>query len=115
MTYYGDPIFRSSATAPFSQEGLPIFAGLFEATFQAGVGLTGGNDPIVRLDFSDDQGMTFSSEISRGSGKIGKYCQRTVLERKGDCHITRTIRLKITNPGRAKLIKLAANPELGVQ
>jgi len=115
LTYYGDPIFRSMATTPFSQDGLPIFAGLFEATFQAGVGLTGGDDPIVRLDFSDDGGRTFSSEISRGIGKIGKYGQRSVWERQGDFPVSRTIRLTITDPVRANLIRLAANPELGVQ
>jgi len=115
LTYYGDPIFRSMATTPFSQDGLPIFAGLFEATFQAGVGLTGGNDPVVRLDFSDDGGRTFSSEISRGIGKIGKYGQRSVWERQGDFPVSRTIRLTITDPVRANLIRLAANPELGVQ
>ena len=115
LDYYGDLIYRSSASSPFSQEGLPVFAGLFEATFQPGVGLTGGVDPQARLDFSDDSGRTFSSEINRGIGKIGKYGQRSVWERQGHFPVSRVVRMTITDPVRANLIRLAATPEVGVQ
>ena len=115
LTYYGDPIFRSSASSPFNQDGLPIFAGLFEATFGPGVGNTAGLDPQVRLDFSDNSGKTFSSEFSRGIGKIGEYERRSVWERQGRFPVSRVQRLTITDPVKADLVRLAATAEIGVQ
>ena len=117
MNYYGDEIFRSSATQPFSQDGLAIFAGEFEATFESGVGLTAGNgsDPQVRMDRSDDGGRTFNSETSRAIGKIGKFGQRSIWRRQGRFPVARTVRLTITDEVRANLIRLAATPEVGVQ
>ena len=117
LNYYGDEIFRSSATQPFSQDGLAIFAGEFEATFESGVGLTAGNgsDPQVRMDRSDDGGRTFNSETSRAIGKIGKFGQRSIWRRQGRFPVARTVRLTITDEVRANLIRLAATPEVGVQ
>lgn len=115
LTYYGDTIFMQSASQPFSQAGMELFAGSFEATFESGVGLTAGNDPQVRLDDSDDGGHTFRSERSRGIGKIGKYGQRAVWERQGSFPVSRTVRLTCTDPVRRNLIRLAATPELGTQ
>jgi hypothetical protein len=115
LDYYGDNIFIQSSSSPFSQNGVKLFAGLFEATFQAGVGLTGEGDPLVRLDFSDDGGRTFSSETRRGIGKIGQYGQRAVWERQGSFPVSRVIRLTITDKVRANLVRLAAEPELGTR
>lgn len=117
LTYYGEPIFRQMVTAPFSENGLPIFAGEFEATFESGVGLTTGqgSDPIVRMDKSDDGGRTFNSETRRTIGKIGEYGQRSIWRRQGRFPASRSVRLTITDPVRANLIKLAATPELGSQ
>jgi hypothetical protein len=117
LTYYGDPISRHMATQPFDSDGLPIFAGDFEATFQAGVGLTvgQGSEPVVRMDKSDDGGHTFSSETKRKIGKIGEYGHRTIWRRQGRFPVARTIRLTVTDPVRANLIRLAATPEVGVQ
>ena len=104
-------------TSPFSENGLPIFAGEFEATFESGVGLTtgDGSDPIVRMDKSDNGGRTFNSETRRTIGKIGEYGQRSIWRRQGRFPVARSIRLTITDPVRANLIKLAATPELGSQ
>jgi len=114
-TEYSDPVFRQAATKPFSQNGNKMFAGEFEATFEAGVGLTTGqgSNPIVRMDFSDD-GKTFSSEFSRSIGRIGEYGHETVWHRQGRIPSFRMIRLTITDPVKASLIRLAATPELGV-
>lgn len=113
LTYYGEPIFRQSTTAPFSADGVELFAGSFEATFQAGVGLTSGLNPQVRLDHSDNGGTTFKDERSRGIGKIGEYGQRAVWERQGSFPVSRVIRLTITDPVIANLIRIAATPEAG--
>ena len=116
-TEYGNPIFRQAATSPFTADGIAIFAGELEATFESGVGLTlgQGSDPVVRMDFSDDGGRTWSSEFSRSIGKIGKYEQRSLWRRQGRFPVARTIRLTITDPVKANLIKLAATAEAGTQ
>lgn len=115
LNYYGDDIWRRSVTSPFNNQGLPIFAGDFEATFESGVGLTNGNgsDPKVALDFSDDGGRTFSYSTNRSIGKKGKYGQRAVWTRQGRFPVARTIGLTVTDQVRANLIGLAATPESG--
>jgi len=117
LDYYGDEIYRQMTTAPFSENGLPIFAGELEATFESGVGLTTGqgSDPVVRMRLSDDGGRTFGNAISRSIGKIGKYGQRSIWRRQGRFPVSRMIRLTITDKVRANLIKLAATPDLGAQ
>lgn len=119
LDYYGDEIFRQMTSSPFGGEGVPIFAGEFEATFESGVGLTSGqgSDPLVRMSKSDDGGRTFppSSETRRTIGKIGKYGQRSIWRRQGRFPVSRMIRLTITDKVRANLIRLAATPEVGSQ
>jgi hypothetical protein len=117
LTYYGEHIYRRMVTAPFSQEGLPIFAGEFEATFENGVGLTTGqgSDPVVRMDKTDDGGRTFSPETKRNIGKIGEYGRRSIWRRQGRFPVQRSIGLTVTDPVRANLIRLAATPAVGVQ
>ena len=114
---YGAVMFRQESSQPFDNNGVTIFAGGFEATFESGVGLTTGqgSDPVVRMDFSDDGARTFGSETSRKIGKIGKYGQRSVWQRQGDFPVSRTVRLTITDPVRANLIRIAADPESGSQ
>jgi len=116
-TEYGNPIFWQAAFQPFSQDGTAIFAGDFEATFESGVGLTSGqgSNPVVRMDFSDDGGRTWSSEFSRSIGKIGAYSQRSIWRRQGRFPVARTIRFTITDPVPANLIKLTATIQIGAQ
>lgn len=115
LDYYGSEIWRRSITAPFANEGLPIFAGTFEATFESGVGLTSGNgsDPQVVMDYSDTGGRTFTDGVSRSIGKIGEYGQRSVWTRQGRFPVSRSIGLTITDKVRANLSGLAATPEGG--
>lgn len=112
---YGNVIFQQMATPPFSQAGTPVFAGEFEATFEAGVGLTTGqgSDPVVRMDFSDDGGRTFSKEFSRSIGKIGEYGHVALWRRQGRFPDQRIIRLTKTDPVKGNLVRLAATPQLG--
>ena len=114
---YGDVMFRQMSTQPFSQNGVSVFYSEFEATFESGVGLTTGQgeDPVVRMDFSDDGGRTFSSEFSRSIGKIGRYNQRAIWRRQGRFPVQRVQRLTITDPVKANLIRIAANAEAGTQ
>jgi len=116
-TEYDEQVFRQAALKPLSQDGIKIFAGELEADFEAGTGLTlgQGSDPIVRMDYSDDGGRTFSSEFSRSIGKIGEYGHETVWNRQGRFPNSRTIRFTVTDPVKATLIRIAATPELGSQ
>lgn len=117
FTEYGLNIFRQTTLQPFSVDGKTVFAGEFEAGFEGGLGLTTGqgSDPIVRMDFSDDGGRTFSYETFRRLGKIGEYGHRSIWKRQGDIPVARTIRLTVTDPIKANLNRLAATPELGTQ
>ena len=117
LDYYGDEIFRQMTTSPFSENGLPIFAGELEATFESGVGLTNGqgSDPKARMRKSDDGGRTFKGPFNRPIGKIGKYGQRSIWSRQGRFPVSRMIEITVTDKVRANLIKLAATPEVGSQ
>ena len=117
LDYYGEEITTFSITSPFSENGMALFAGEFEATLQSGVGLTSGqgSDPKIRMSFSDDGGRTFSDEFSRSIGKIGEYGHRSVWRQQGRFPVSRMIKLKITDKVRANLIRLAATPALGSQ
>lgn len=110
---YGETIFCQAATAPFSQNGTDIFAGEFCATFEAGVGLTGEDSPVVRMDFSDDGGKTWNFETSRELGKIGEYGRDALWRRQGRFPNSRTIRLTATDPVKRNLVRLSATPDLG--
>ena len=116
LTYYGEPILIQMTTSPFSANGLPIFAGEFEATFENGVGLTTGqgSDPQVIYSYSDNGGREpFLGNFKRGIGAIGKFEQRSVWRRQGRFPVSRTIRLTITEPVVSNLLRLAATPEAG--
>jgi hypothetical protein len=118
LSYYGDPILRSATTQPFNQDGLPLFAGEFEATFENGVGLTTGqgSDPQVIYSYSDNGGREpFLGNTKRSIGKIGRFEQRSIWRRQGRFPVARTIRLIVTEPVVANLLKLAATPEVGTQ
>ena len=112
---YGSAMFRSVATQPFNQDGLPVFAGEIEATFESGVGLTigQGSNPLVRMDYSDDGGRTFKPETTRSIGKIGEYNQRSIWRRQGRIPVSRTLRFTITDPVKANFLRLAATAEIG--
>ncbi len=116
-TEYNDLILLQATTKPFSQDGMKIFAGELEVDFEAGTGLTlgQGSNPVVRMDYSDDGGRTFSSEFSREIGKIGEYGHEVVWNRQGRFPNARTIRFTVTEPCKTTMIRIAATPELGDQ
>jgi hypothetical protein len=114
---FGDVLFWSKSTSPFSNQGQRSFFGEIELFMQAGEGLTTGqgSDPVVRMDFSDDGGRTFSSEFSRNYGKIGVFNQRTIWRRQGDIPNQRVLRFSGSDPVKRNILKLEANAEGGTQ
>lgn len=115
-TEYSEVMVQEKASKPFSANGLPFFAGTVQLTMESGVGLaTGqGSDPIVRMDFSDDGGRTFSSEFSRSYGKVGEYMSLPTWRRQGRIPKHRVIRFKTSDPVKSVIIKLEADVEVGV-
>lgn len=115
FTEYGDTTLKQATTKPFSSNGNSIFAGEFEATLEAGVGVTTGqgSSPVVMMEFSDDQGRNFTGPFKRDIGKIGDYGHETIWRRQGRFPNSRSIRLTITDPVNSNLIRLASTPELG--
>jgi len=114
---YGDVFFWSKSSAPFQQQGVAYFNGEIELFMEAGVGLTTGqgSEPIVRMDFSDDGGRTFSNEFSRTYGKIGRFDQRTIWRRQGRIPVSRVIRFTGSDPVKRNILRLESNAELGTQ
>jgi hypothetical protein len=103
-------IRRIRATSAVKNEGKNIFHHQLEIFFEHGVGLiTGqGSDPQAMLQYSDDGGHTWSSELWRSAGKIGKYEWRAVWNRLGASR-HRNYRLIVTDP--VKWVVTGANLE----
>ena len=116
-TQYDDNVLRSATLKPIAENGIAIFAGELEATFQAGVGLTTGqgSDPVAMMEFSDDGGFNYFGVFKRPIGKIGDYGHEVIWNRQGRFPDARTIRFSVTDPVNANLIRIAATPELGSQ
>ena len=107
----GDPIVKIATGAPLYASGEWAFMPAFEAIYETGVGVTSGQgeDPQAMMQYSDDGGRTWSSEIWRGMGKIGKY-QTHVMYRRLGRFKERTVRLMVSDPVVTQL--LGANAEL---
>jgi len=67
-----------------------------------------GTDPKAMLRYSDDGGHTWSSEIWRSVGKIGKYEWRAVWNRLGSSR-NRVYELTVSDP--VKWVVTGANLE----
>jgi len=110
-TEYGNPIFRQRSSKPFSGDGMPVFAGELALTMESGVG--SDIEPIVRLDWSDDGGRTFGSELQRGFGKVGEYESIPIWRRLGRFPRERVIRFTTTAPVTCNILKLEAEIDVG--
>jgi len=84
-TENGETIQRIVRTPPLSVYPNKLAMSNLIIDFEGGVGLTTGqgNDPQVMLRWSDDAGRTWSNELWRDIGKIGKYNTRAKWSRLG--------------------------------
>ncbi len=112
---YGEVRFRMRTCRPFFSEELPIFQGQMELTMETGVGITASNeedppnqgqDPQIRLSYSDNGGRTWSYEMSRSYGKIGEFFCLPTWRRLGLIPRHRVLRFISTEPVKTVLIKL---------
>ena len=112
---YGETIFRERTAQPFIIDGNSQYWPELELTMETGVGLTTGqgDDPQIRMSFSDNGGRTFSSERSRSFGKIGEYNKRPIWRRNGRVPSHRVVRFTESDPVLCNLIRLDGEIEQG--
>lgn len=111
FTEYGDPIERVISTKPFVLKSDQIFSDEVELFMETGVGNEDDPDPQLRLDYSDNGGKTYTSEISRSMGRVGEFQTRVLWDRMGQIQISRELRWKTTAPVRVSIYALFANAE----
>jgi len=82
-----------------SRQRVTMYA--FEVYCETGVGLNNGQgaDPQMMMRYSDDGGRTWSNELWRSLGLIGRYRTRAIWRRLGQFR-SRDIELTITDPVR---------------
>ena len=111
FTEYGDPIENVWTTKPFVNKGDGLFSKEIELFMQTGLGNADVTDPQIRMDYSDDGGRTFNSEVSLSLGKVGEYKTRARWKRLGRIPNTRVLRWKVTDPVQINVYGLFANAE----
>jgi hypothetical protein len=83
--------------------------------FQPGVGLDGiqqGTDPQAMLRWSNDGGSTWSNEHWKSIGQIGKYRNRVIWRRLGQCR-DRIFEVVVTDPINAVIVSANLEAEPG--
>jgi hypothetical protein len=95
----GTPMVRERTSPHYDGEKALIPYASFELDMEVGVGLvTGqGEDPQIMMQYSDDGGYTWSNEIWRAIGKIGKYNTRVIWRKLGMSR-DRVFRVRVTDP-----------------
>lgn len=95
----GDPIVREAVSPPITMDGTRLRMNRFELEMQGGIGLNmaQGVDPQAMLQWSDDNGHTWSREHWAKIGKIGEYTTRVAWRRMGAFR-DRRIRVRISDP-----------------
>lgn len=113
----GNAITRLRTSPYVSAEGDRVRFNRFQLDMETGIGLDGavqGSEPSVMLDWSNDNGHTWSSEswalADAGSGNIGAYQTRVVWRRLGQAR-DRVFRVKITDPVKVRLISALIDVE----
>mgnify|MGYP003108993786 CR=1 FL=1 len=81
----GDPMVMRRITPHYDEEKRLISHAQIELDMEVGTGLnTGqGSNPQIMMRYSDDGGFTWSSELWRDIGKLGKYFTRVKWNRLG--------------------------------
>lgn len=97
------PILRERVTPVINPQGAQIVFDALELTLQ--VGQKENVNPVIRLDWSDDRGKSWSKDRTLDFGAIGEYDKRIVFNRLGKSR-NRVFRLRISDANR--LIVLGA-------
>lgn len=114
----GVAILRQRDTAPvhsglYGEKGKRLFMSRLEMLMETGSGLTTGqgSDPILMMQFSDDSGFTWSSELTGSIGKLGQYQYRVEWFQLGSFY-NRIFRFKVSDPVNVSLFEAVADMEM---
>lgn len=102
LDYYdddGDPLIKERTSPHYDQEKRLITHAQFELDMEVGVGLQSGQgqNPQVMLQYSDNGGRTWSSELWRTLGAVGKYFTRVKWNKLGASR-DRVYRIRVSDP-----------------
>lgn len=116
----GDPLVRERVVSPvfseqYTEGDKPIFWNSLKLVINSGNGLiTGqGSDPQVMMQYSDDGGMTWSSELWESAGQAGAYTWEVEWFGLGSA-VNRIYKFRVTDPIEFHMFKLFADIEVGI-
>lgn len=109
----GDTIERERITQMQHVDGKSFTTHKLILDVEAGVGLTTGQgeDPQMMMQYSDDGGKTWSSELWRSMGRIGEYRHRVEWDGLGES-TGRIYKFRVTDP--VKTVIIAGYAEVSV-
>lgn len=95
----GDPIIRERITPHLDEERQLISHAQLELDMEVGIGLSSGqgSNPQIMMQYSDDGGRTYSNELWRDIGKLGKYKTRVKWNKLGRSR-DRVYKFRISDP-----------------
>ena len=101
----GDPIVRERIAKNIHADEDYFSLVKLEILFSRGFGLTTGqgSDPQAMLDYSDDNGYTWSNERWVPIGKIGEYNRRAIWRKLGVSR-NRMFRVRVSDPVKSDII-----------
>jgi len=111
FTEYGTLIEKFFTTKPFVELLEYIFSHRIDLFMRTGEGTTEIEDPRLRMDYSDNGGRSFKSELSRSMGDTGEYDINVSWSRLGKIPHSRVLRFKTTASIPADFYGLFANAE----
>lgn len=119
FTDNGTAILRQRDTAPihsglYGEKGKRLFMSRLELIMETGTGLVTGQgaDPRIMMQFSDDGGITWSSESMGATGALGQYQYRVEWFQLG-MFFSRIFRFKVSDPIKVTLFEAIADMEAG--
>jgi len=95
----GSPMIRERTSQHYDDEKKLVTHNLFELDMEVGVGLNDGQgiNPQIMMDYSDDGGRTWSSELWTTLGALGEYFTRVQWRKLGQSR-DRVYRVRVTDP-----------------
>lgn len=114
----GEPIVRERTLQPVFSDGIAspdkdVFWHEIELSLNSGYGLPNGDELEVMMQFSDDNGHTFSNELWRTGGKSGQYTHKLNWASLGRSK-NRIYRFRTTDPIETHFFKLSARIGVGL-
>lgn len=107
FTDAGDPLVSTAVSVSLGDGVNFAVMRSFELHIEAGVGLVNGDDPQVRMRFSNDDGRTWSGEYWRSMGKMGARLRRALWNRLGQ-YKSRTFEVSISDPVKRVIVTAQA-------